>query len=435
MTKENDGKAARKQQGRILLLVGAVCLFFILVSTPSSTKSEKKVQTHIRAVEKSVGTGNSVVAENSAVAENIDKNTSSKSWDTLHQAAFGELHLIDISMGSHKYDSARGTFCKLRWDKHKADPSAVPMFKDLIGQSGGCRDSVTLRLSDVIKVAKSADIASKGNPNAPRSIPPAGFVFHESRCGSTLVANSLAAVNPSNNRVYSESAPLITAMKMVGSDDSPEAKQFIQDIVYLMGRTNDPEETQLFFKIQSIGTTYISSLRRGLPDVPWIFVYRDPVQVMMSHMPRDTNQAVCLRSQRSPPPGLVALIKRTSGRSCGSLSNFESCAAHLSFLCQSIIDEHQSSNSGRMVNYKDLPNTLLDDIFPNYFGIPVTSIQRDRVTNVCTKYSKGRGQKARTWKDDSEHKEQKASDELKAAADEFLYGSYAILESLAKKSE
>lgn len=88
-----------------------------------------------------------------------------------------------------------------------------------------------------------------------------------------------------------------------------------------------------------------------------------------------------------------------------------------------------------MVNYKDLPNTLLDDIFPNYFGIPVTSIQRDRVTNVCTKYSKGRGQKARTWKDDSEHKEQKASDELKAAADEFLYGSYAILESLAKKSE
>ena len=93
MTKENDGKAARKQQGRILLLVGAVCLFFILVSTPSSTKSEKKVQTHIRAVEKSVGTGNSVVAENSAVAENIDKNTSSKRYDskTVYEVLFPSL--------------------------------------------------------------------------------------------------------------------------------------------------------------------------------------------------------------------------------------------------------------------------------------------------------------------------------------------------------
>lgn len=36
-------------------------------------------------------------------------------------------------------------------------------------------------------------------------VPPRGFVYHETRCGSTLVANMLAA--PSSNRVFSESKP------------------------------------------------------------------------------------------------------------------------------------------------------------------------------------------------------------------------------------
>ncbi|CAN0443494.1 unnamed protein product, partial [Hapterophycus canaliculatus] len=36
-------------------------------------------------------------------------------------------------------------------------------------------------------------------------LPPKGFVYHETRCGSTLVANMLAALPPS--RVFSESKP------------------------------------------------------------------------------------------------------------------------------------------------------------------------------------------------------------------------------------
>lgn len=36
-------------------------------------------------------------------------------------------------------------------------------------------------------------------------VPPRGFVYHETRCGSTLVANMLAGLEP--NRVFSESKP------------------------------------------------------------------------------------------------------------------------------------------------------------------------------------------------------------------------------------
>ncbi|CAN0367157.1 unnamed protein product, partial [Ectocarpus sp. 13 AM-2016] len=36
-------------------------------------------------------------------------------------------------------------------------------------------------------------------------LPPKGFIYHETRCGSTLVANMLATLAPS--RVFSESKP------------------------------------------------------------------------------------------------------------------------------------------------------------------------------------------------------------------------------------
>jgi len=202
------------------------------------------------------------------------------------------------------------------------------MFRDLVAKSRGCDNPKSILLSEVVKMAKTIDENSDKQVTS-HSIPPAGFVFHESRCGSTLVANSLAAVDPEKHRVYSESSPLIMAMKMVAGDDSEVAKKFIQNVVYIMGRTHDPKETRLFYKIQSIGTTYIRGLRQAFPKVPWIFVYRDPVQVMMSHMPTDTNRAVCLRSKSNPPPKLKKIILDISNKVSGSLSNFEMCAAHL----------------------------------------------------------------------------------------------------------
>ena len=84
--------------------------------------------------------------------------------------------------------------------------------------------------------------------------------------------------------------------------DREKSNRLIQDVVYLNGRTNDMRETRMFYKIQSIGTTFIHNLREAFPDVPWIFVYRDPVQVMMSHIPSELSirMAVCLRSRQYP---------------------------------------------------------------------------------------------------------------------------------------
>ena len=55
-----------------------------------------------------------------------------------------------------------------------------------------------------------------------KPVKPSGFVFHESRVGSTLVANMLAAVP--TNIVYSESAPPPAA-----ADGAPAVRYFEYD--------------------------------------------------------------------------------------------------------------------------------------------------------------------------------------------------------------
>jgi len=43
---------------------------------------------------------------------------------------------------------------------------------------------------------------------------------------------------------------------------------------------------------------------QAFPDTPWAFIYRQPVQTMMSHLdPQKNNQnnAPCMRSKRHPP--------------------------------------------------------------------------------------------------------------------------------------
>jgi hypothetical protein len=161
---------------------------------------------------------------------------------------------------------------------------------------------------------------------------PTGFVFHESRCGSTLAANSLAAMDPAKHRVYSESSPGITALKACGqhgSDCPPgRAAQLIQDVLYLMGRTNDVQERHLFLKIQSIGAKSIHVMRSAFPNVPWVFIYRDPVQVMMSQVAQGVERANCVRQMKDLDPKSIALMKE-SGKSLDTLEPEDKCALHL----------------------------------------------------------------------------------------------------------
>ena len=241
-----------------------------------------------------------------------------------------------------KYRGVTATFCKLHWDKYKMDPPSMPMFKMLV-QESGCSRKENLFTMDLADVARKLDESETEEESLGISVmPPAGFVFHESRVGSTLVANALTAMDPDGHRVYSESDPINRALAACGDGftkcDMETNVEVLRDVVFLMGRTSSQSEKKMFFKVSSVGSKRIDVMRQAFEYVPWLFVFRDPVQTMMSHIDPAKKKtvrgglppAVCLRARHRPADDLRRLVfLNNPGKQVEQLSDEEFCAAHL----------------------------------------------------------------------------------------------------------
>eukprot|EP00752_Nemacystus_decipiens_P013496 g11955.t1 len=189
------------------------------------------------------------------------------------------------------------TMCLMNYKHYQESPSSTPMFAHLnnFSKCGFRRkdDSVSAGMVAVVRMSSlQKSIEEQGR--AP--IPPKGFVYHETRCGSTLVANMLAALPPS--RVFSESKPPTQAIRECAAEgcDSQTTTKLFRDVVGLMGRRrNDEQHEHLYFKFQN--SKFLPQISEAYPEVPWVFVFRDPVEVMVSNL-KSFAGAPCVRIPR-----------------------------------------------------------------------------------------------------------------------------------------
>ena len=340
------------------------------------------------------------------------------------------------------YNGIYGTFCTLDWQLHKEDPSTYPMFRDLVDSSPQCAKKFRINnvnLFDLVRLAREQDQA---DPERTRALTLSGVVFHESRCGSTLTANILAAVNPTGHRVYSESPPPIAVLggSICGDDYSTcsrrVAASILKDVMYLMSRTNRPsEEERVFFKIQSIGSRHLKTFTTAFPHTPYLMVYRDPVQVMMSHLKGgNLRSANCVRARRSPPLSVIKTVKRYTPRTTvQEIRPEDYCAAHLASITETML--HDRTDYGLPINYGILTDTLYNDVLPYWLSIPrLSDAQLATVQGVAAVYSKNRGgnRVEGNFQSDSQKKEEMASAAVRSAAQTYLAPSYNELEQVSK---
>lgn len=360
----------------------------------------------------------------------------------LQDVLAAKLQLIDLTVveeellraPANSYAGVYGKFCKIDWTVRKKDPSAVPMFRHLVAASQDCDDShYTLDLKKVVDLARYQDQANGATSTSSKSPKVLNFTlatFHESRCGSTLVANAVAAMDPVKHRSYSEAQPPAAALTSVcGRNFSrcslQQAALVLRDTLYLMSRSDDPKEERVFFKFQSATTKNIQIFQEAFPDQPWIFVYRDPVQVMMSHIKDDPElkgRANCLRSKSSPPPEIKEIAARHGISDPRLLSMEEYCAAHLASITESAASS--LTDISMPVNYETLPDSLHESILPTVLGRPLTQQEVENIRAISQNYSKGTGGRHKEFQDDSEAKTKAASPAVKEAAAKFLKPSF-----------
>lgn len=133
-------------------------------------------------------------------------------------------------------------------------------------------------------------------------IEPSGFMFHISRCGSTLSAKALA--RSPQHVVITQGGPLqrgfwavITRDWKQEAEPSAENLKAFRNLVLAMTRRRRPEQALAFVKLISWNTLYMDFILRAFPGVPAIFLYREPVEVIASVL-RETTAVLWAKGKR-----------------------------------------------------------------------------------------------------------------------------------------
>lgn len=237
---------------------------------------------------------------------------------------------------------------------------------------------------------------------------PSGFVFHMSRCGSTLVSQMLGAA--AGHVSISETSVLDSVIRHPFADPDTHADA-LRALVHAYGRGAG----HLFIKLDSWHARALPLLRRAFPDTPWIFLYRDPVEVLVSQLRMRGAQTV---------PGIVPLEWFGLAPEDAHLPERSFIARVLERTCRAIIEHGQGK--GLVVNYAELPGAFFERILP-HFGIAPEPAQRASMESAATRYSKDPGT---TFTADGDAKQREADPALRAVADRYVAPVFAELEAL-----
>jgi len=186
---------------------------------------------------------------------------------------------------------------------------------------------------------------------------PDGLIFHQSRCGSTLVSAMLAAL-PGATAV-SEPAPLDVVVQLALSRALPGDRGVaaLRAVAGGYGRRAERAGGPFFVKLDSWHSRALPLFRAAFPGTPWLFLFRDPVEILVSQMRMRGLQTVPEMMHRSWY-GLEA-----DGEAPGE----DYCARVLGRIGEAAL-EHRGLGGGLFVDYAELPGAVARRILP-HFGI------------------------------------------------------------------
>lgn len=125
------------------------------------------------------------------------------------------------------------------------------------------------------------------------AVAPTAFIFHISRCGSTLLSQ-LLGLNP-QHIVLSE-VPFIDQLLRTPFQQQYPANimqpHILEAAIRFYGQKRTGAENRLFIKTDSWHVFFYPLLRKVYPEVPFILLYRKPAEVIRSHQKKRGMQAV-----------------------------------------------------------------------------------------------------------------------------------------------
>jgi hypothetical protein len=204
------------------------------------------------------------------------------------------------------------------------------------------------------------------------ALTPSAFIFHASRCGSTLLTQLLATLS----RCIVMSEPPIVDAFLRRHQTEPEAGGAgLRQLILALGQQRSPEETHFFIKLDSWHIQFLPILRAAFPDTPCWFLYREPEAILASH-----------QRQRGPQmvPGMIASLEAETLES-GDLDGY--CAKVLAGFFEAAFANVEHL---QLINYRQLPDILWQDLLPRQ-GLDCTPVQLERMRQRAGFNAKSQG--------------------------------------------
>jgi hypothetical protein len=249
------------------------------------------------------------------------------------------------------------------------------------------------------------------------SVRPTGFIFHMSRCGSTLLSQMLA-VAP-ENIVLSEAGSIDDVLRLPFRNPGITNEQqvrWLQWLVSILAWRRQPVEKNLFIKFDCWHAMFLPLLQRAFPGVPWIFLYREPIEVMASAEKEPSGQMI----PGVLPPALFGWDANEVGR----MELTEYCARVLAKLCEAALAQAQAGN-GKLVNYRQLPAAIWPELL-KYWNVEFSPDQTAQMFGASQWNAKN---PAVPFAADSQDRRDSSSPELRALTRQWLEEVYQQLES------
>jgi hypothetical protein len=245
---------------------------------------------------------------------------------------------------------------------------------------------------------------------------PSGFIFHMSRCGSTLVSRMLAA--QPRNVVIAEAKAIDAAVRARQMRPDMSEDQHVLWLRWMIGAFGQPrvgDERGYFIKLDALHTIALPLFARAFPEVPWIFLYREPVEVMVSHLQLPGIQALA-----GADPYLAGIDPS------GVVDHPEDfCAQAFGRICAAAL---QRSGNGKslLINFRQLPAAMETMVAP-HFGLACSDQDRDAMAEAARFNAK---MPDSAFTPDSDAKQRYASAALRSAAEQHVGEIYRRLEAV-----
>ncbi|MFJ2686102.1 sulfotransferase family protein [Pseudomonas sp. NPDC087342] len=279
-------------------------------------------------------------------------------------------------------------------------PLHQPFFREAVDDALRLPFNQAFRRQTPLAVLNDWQVTSPG-------LAPSAFIFHASRCGSTLISQMLARLD--DHIVISEAPPLDALLR----SDLPaaERRRAIEGLLSAYGQRRVGLEQRLVIKLDAWNIAELPLLRECFPDTPWMFLYRDPLEIAVSHLRRPGMHMV---------PGMIGASGLDDDQPFDGREDY--IARRLGRLLELGLAQCREFG-GLAVNYSELPGAMAGRL-AGFFGLD--DVRREQVFAAVGRHAK---QPSEAFVGDTDSKRREASALLVERVECLARGPYEALEN------